>query len=144
MDRIAVETRSKNMTRIKSKNTVPELAVRRLLSKLNVRYRLHRSDLPGKPDIAIGRIKAAIFVHGCFWHRHPNCRRSFTPATNVLFWEKKFNANRYRDMKAILELDRIGWKAVVIWECQTKKIPELINVLDPLVMTYKELKSGRQ
>ncbi len=112
-------TRSYNMSRIRGTNTEPELIVRRLLHHLGFRFRLHRRDLPGTPDIVLPRSRTVIFVHGCFWHQHPRCRYATKPATRSKFWQKKFEANRGRDRKAKRRLRAIGWKVMIIWECQT-------------------------
>ena len=111
--------RSALMARVKQKNTKPELIVRRILYSKGFRYRLHRSDLPGTPDIVfIGR-KKAIFVHGCFWHRHEGCTGCTTPKTRVAFWLEKFRANIERDRRKLTELSARGWSTLVIWECET-------------------------
>ncbi len=113
------QERSAIMARVKQKNTKPELIVRRILYSKGFRYRLHRSDLPGTPDIVfIGR-KKAIFVHGCFWHRHEGCSRCTTPKTRVTFWLEKFRANIERDRRKLAELSTRGWSSLVIWECET-------------------------
>lgn len=118
-EQMSKEMRSKIMRSIKSKNTKPELAVRKLLTKMGYRYRLHRKDLPGKPDIAfIGR-KKVIFVHGCFWHGHEGCPIAHTP--NIEFWKQKLSNNKQRDRHALDELRRLGWKVLIVWECDLKK-----------------------
>ena len=108
------------MARVRRQDTEPELAVRQVLYKLGYRYRLHRSDLPGTPDICFPGRKKAIFVHGCFWHRHPGCRRASTPKTRTSFWSEKFAQNVARDRRKVTELRRLGWEALVVWECQTE------------------------
>ena len=111
-------TRSRNMSAIRSKNTEPELFVRRVICGLGHRYRLDRKDLPGTPDIAFIGKRKAIFVHGCFWHRHPKCRYTTSPSTNKEFWQNKFEKNVARDRK-VRELFRImKWKVLTIWECE--------------------------
>jgi len=114
------EQRSRNMSAIKSKNTKPEIAVRKLLHSMGYRFRLHRKDLPGSPDIVLPKYKTAIFVHGCFWHRHENCKYASTPKTRKEFWEKKFRANVKRDLEIQEKIKIMGWKYVVIWECEIK------------------------
>ena len=99
--------RSRNMSAIKSKNTKPEIAVRKLLHSLGYRFRLHRKDLPGSPDIVLPKYKTVIFVHGCFWHRHANCKYASTPKTRKEFWENKFNANKIRDQKKLKEIKNL-------------------------------------
>ena len=111
------ETRSAIMSKVRSKNTKPELEVRRALHRAGFRFRLHRSDLPGKPDLVFPRHGLALFVHGCFWHRH-GCKRTTMPATNREFWAEKFRRTLERDQKALKELKKIGWETAVIWECQ--------------------------
>ncbi len=117
--------RSQLMSRIGAKDTKPELRVRRLLHALGYRFRLHRRDLPGTPDIVLPRWKAVIFVHGCFWHQHEGCKRATMPKSNVGFWEKKLAGNKARDPKKVVELEELGYKCLVIWECETKNLDEL-------------------
>jgi len=110
-------TKSEQMARVGSRNTAPELALRRHLSRRGVRYRLHRENLPGKPDIFIGRLRLAVFVNGCFWHGH-NCRRGKRPASNVDFWNAKIGANRARDKRAKRELVELGIECLTLWTCR--------------------------
>jgi len=119
------EQRSRNMSAIKSKNTKPEIAVRKLLHSMGYRFRLHRKDLPGSPDIVLPKYKIVIFVHGCFWHRHENCKYASNPKTRKEFWESKFKANVKRDFEIQEKIKNIGWHFVVIWECETKNIENL-------------------
>jgi DNA mismatch endonuclease (patch repair protein) len=110
------------MSRIRSANTGPELIVRKLLHRLGFRFRLHRKDLPGKPDIVLPGQKTVIFVHGCYWHRHSGCSSgSSMPTTNTSFWKKKFRENVERDQRVGQELEELGWKVIVVWECETRK-----------------------
>jgi DNA mismatch endonuclease, patch repair protein len=111
--------RSANMARIGQRDTAPELAVRRSLHSLGYRFRLHRPDLPGKPDITLPRHRLAILVHGCFWHRHPRCRFTYTPKTRVEFWTHKFDQNVARDRRVDRELRSMGWTVLTVWECET-------------------------
>ena len=113
------------MARIGAKDTRPELAVRRLLHRLGYRYRLHRRDLPGRPDICFPGRRKAIFVHGCFWHRHDGCRRTTTPKTRTSFWTAKFEGNIARDRMNLSDLGKLGWKAIVVWECETTDLDGL-------------------
>lgn len=106
------------MSRIRSSNTSPELALRRALHALGIRFRLHRKDLPGKPDIVLPRHKTVVFVHGCFWHRHAGCKVASTPKTNTAFWEEKFQRNMVRDERNTALLKGLGWKVLVVWECE--------------------------
>jgi len=127
MDVLTPEQRHNNMSRIHSKNTKPEIIVRKWLWKNGYRYRLHRKDLPGKPDIVLAKYRAAIFVHGCFWHRH-KCKYGSEPKTNKDFWNKKLNDNVKRDRKNIENLKYSGWRVLIIWECEIMKWnPELEN-----------------
>jgi len=114
------EQRSRNMSAIKSKNTKPEIAVRKLLHSMGYRFRLHRKDLPGSPDIVLPKYKTVIFVHGCFWHRHQNCKYASTPKTRQEFWNKKFNENINRDKINQENLSSKGWKIIIVWECEIK------------------------
>ena len=119
------EQRSRNMSAIKSKNTKPEIAVRRLLHSRGYRFRLHSKGLPGSPDIVLPKYKTVIFVHGCFWHRHENCKYASMPKTRKEFWKKKFQSNIKRDLEIQEKIKNIGWKSVVIWECELKDIDNL-------------------
>lgn len=120
MDHLDSERRSENMRRVKGKDTQPELTVRRALYALGKRFRLHRQDLPGKPDIVLAKDRLAIFVHGCFWHRHENCARASTPSTRREFWDAKFARTVERDAEQQSALRAIGWRPEVIWECETR------------------------
>jgi len=113
-------TRSKMMSRIKSKNSKPEVNLRSALHLLGFRFRIHRKDLPGKPDIVLPMYRAAILVHGCFWHRH-GCHLTATPKSNSDFWEAKFEANVLRDARQLRALAEGGWRVAVIWECELRK-----------------------
>lgn len=108
------------MSLIKSENTKPEKIVRSLLHTMGYRFRLHRTDLPGKPDIVLPKHKIAIFVHGCFWHRHTGCKNATMPKTNTDFWEKKLSKNVARDRTKLLDLERLGWHVITVWECETE------------------------
>ena len=110
--------RSRNMSAIKSKNTKPEIKVRKVLHSMGYRFRLHRKDLPGSPDIVLPKYKTVIFVHGCFWHRHENCKYASTPKTRQEFWEAKFRENINRDKLNQENLSSKGWKIIVVWECE--------------------------
>jgi DNA mismatch endonuclease (patch repair protein) len=125
VDKLTPERRSANMRAIRSKGMKPELIVRRLAHSLGYRFRLHRRDLPGKPDLAfIGR-KKAIFVHGCFWHQHPDCREGRPPHSNGAYWQPKLRRNVERDRASIEELDVRGWQSLVLWECELKEVDAL-------------------
>ena len=114
------EQRSRNMSAIKSKNTKPEIKVRKVLHSMGYRFRLHSKNLPGSPDIVLPKYKTVIFVHGCFWHRHQNCKYASTPKTRQEFWNKKFNENINRDKINQENLSSKGWKIIIIWECEIK------------------------
>lgn len=127
-DRLSSDARSKLMGRIKGKNTRPEIIVRRVAHALGYRFRLHRRDLPGKPDLVFPRSKKVIFVHGCFWHRH-DCPRGTMPQTNTEFWEAKFRRNVERDEAALRALIDEGWSPLVVWECETRDRDQLERTL---------------
>ncbi|HEY3265743.1 MAG TPA: very short patch repair endonuclease [Armatimonadota bacterium] len=118
-DKVDRETRSRTMARVSSKNTPPEMAVRRALHKAGYRFRLHRKDLPGVPDVVLPKHKLAIFVHGCFWHQHQGCRRSVRPTSNTGYWNAKLDRNMARDRASVLALQEMGWGSVILWECET-------------------------
>ena len=130
MDRISREHRSWNMSRIKSGNTKPEIVVRSLLHNMGYRFRLHRKDLPGKPDIALPMYNSVIFVHGCFWHRHKGCKNTSNPKTKKTFWREKFKANVERDRKVQKKLKSMGWRILIIWECELAEVDSVINKLE--------------
>ena len=113
-------TRSRMMARIHNRDTAPEMAVRRELYSLGIRYRLHNGKLPGRPDIVIRRLRTVIFVHGCYWHRHPGCRLAYTPKSNVEFWQRKLEGNAIRDIENQAHLIEMGWRVIVIWECEIR------------------------
>jgi len=111
--------RSENMRRIRSKGMLPELAVRSLVHRMGFRFRLHRKDLPGKPDLVFASRRRVIFVHGCFWHAH-DCRVAHTPKSNAAYWGPKLERNRARDTRNVDTLRAAGWKSLVVWECEMK------------------------
>lgn len=114
------QQRSYNMSRIKSADTKPEMLVRRFLHGLGYRYKLHDKTLPGKPDIVLPKYNTVIFIHGCFWHGHPNCRYYVAPKTRTGWWLAKINRNRVNDKKHAAALRKAGWKVITVWECQLK------------------------
>lgn len=142
MDRLSAKARSALMARVRSRNTAPEIAVRRLLHKMGCRFRLHREDLPGSPDVVLPKYRTAIFVHGCFWHRHSGCRRCSTPRSNVEFWEEKFRRNVLRDSQNLRQLEELGWRAAIIWECETKSVSELEQKLHALLHQGGDIACG--
>lgn len=119
MDRLSEEHRSWNMSRIRGKDTKPELIVRSMLHRMGYRFRLHVKDLPGKPDIVLPKYRTVIFVHGCFWHRHTGCRLTYTPNSNVAFWNAKFAATTRHDTLVRQHLVLHDWFVATIWECET-------------------------
>ena len=126
------------MSRVRSKNTSPELRVRRAAHALGLRFRLHRKDLPGCPDLVFPKYRVALFVHGCFWHRHPGCTKASMPKSHAEFWQAKFDANVARDVRLASELDTQGWRVVTIWECETKAADALERLI------FDEVKEPRQ
>ncbi|MFZ5479657.1 MAG: very short patch repair endonuclease [Myxococcota bacterium] len=119
-DIVSPARRSELMRGIRGADTRPELAVRKWLTAAKVRYRLHRRDLPGRPDVAIAGRRLALFVHGCFWHRHPGCKLAYSPRSNPERWRAKFDENVARDARKSAELTAAGWTVVVIWECEVR------------------------
>lgn len=124
-DRFTPQERSRIMSLVKGRDTKPEKIVRSLLHMMGYRFRLHRNDLPGKPDIVLPKHRKAIFVHGCFWHGHAGCRRAGRPKSNADFWDKKIDANMARDKKTQAELKNAGWDFLVIWQCEMKDLEKL-------------------
>ena len=108
------------MSRIRGKDTKPEKIVRSVLHKDGYRFRLNRKDLPGKPDIVLPKYQSVVFVHGCFWHRHPRCKYAYNPKSRIKFWQMKFSENVKRDKLVRKELRKMGWKVIVVWECELK------------------------
>ncbi len=125
MDVFSADQRSKIMSRVKGRNTRPELIVRRLLHAMGYRFRLHAADLPGKPDIVLPRHGKIVQVHGCFWHGHKGCSRATRPQSNVEFWAQKIDGNKVRDARTERQLRRLGWSVLTVWECQTKGVEKL-------------------
>lgn len=130
-DIVDKSTRSQMMAGIRAKDTKPELIVRRHLHAAGYRFRLHRTDLPGTPDIVLPKYRTAILVHGCFWHRHTKCRLAYTPKTRPQYWAEKFAQNVARDRKNLLMLHQLGWNVVIVWECAVRN-PD-IDLSDHLV-----------
>ena len=121
-DKFTKEQRSEIMSRVHSADTTPEIKVRKLLHSMGYRFRLHRADLPGKPDIVLPKYKAVVFVNGCFWHGCPTCRHAkIRPASNADYWNRKLDRNMARDRENYAALESMGWRVVVVWECETKK-----------------------
>ncbi|MDQ3386844.1 MAG: very short patch repair endonuclease [Actinomycetota bacterium] len=122
------------MSRVRSKDTKPEMRVRRLIHAMGYRYRLHYRNLPGSPDIVFPERSKVIFVHGCFWHRHENCRRNRTPKSSREFWSSKLERNRVRDLTNQSRLQEMGWSVLVVWECETEEAAGLPG----LIMNFLE------
>lgn len=118
MDIVDRQTRSRMMSGIRSRNTKPELLVRSWMHRHGLRFRLHRPDLPGRPDMVFPKYRTVLFVHGCFWHRHPCCRFATTPQANARFWRMKFRSNVRRDRASAAALRLLGWHVVTVWECE--------------------------
>jgi len=119
-DRLSKERRSWNMSRIRGKNTAPEIRVRSLLHRLGYRFRLHGKKLPGRPDVVLVKYKTVVFIHGCFWHRHRGCKNCTTPTNRREWWLAKLNGNAVRDKLHKRALRKLGWQSIVVWECQTE------------------------
>jgi DNA mismatch endonuclease (patch repair protein) len=126
-DVLSPERRSWNMSRIRGSDTRPEMQVRSALHRAGFRFRLHRKDLPGRPDIVLPKYKTVVFVHGCFWHRHPRCRWAYEPKSRTVFWNEKFRRNVERDRRNASELRRLGWRVVTVWECEAAAPATWIN-----------------
>ena len=117
MDRLTPEQRSANMRAVRRSDTAPEMAVRRLLFRAGYRYRLHDGELPGRPDIVFKGRRKVVFVHGCFWHGH-GCRRGRLPKSRVEYWRRRVDRNRSRDVRVVAELEAVGWRSFVLWQCE--------------------------
>ncbi|HEJ4849373.1 very short patch repair endonuclease [Pseudomonas aeruginosa] len=135
MDRLSPERRSWLMSRVRSKNTKPELIVRRLVFAMGYRYRLHPKHLPGRPDLAFLGRKKVIFVNGCFWHGHSGCRYGLLPKSRVDFWQAKIDSNRRRDRAKIAELENAGWRVLTIWQCELKDTDTLAKRLNDFIQS---------
>lgn len=136
-DTLTKEQRHHCMSSIRSKNTKPEILVRKELFKRGFRYRINVRKLPGKPDIVLPKYKTAIFINGCFWHGHGGCRHFIIPKTNAEYWISKIRSNQQRDKESISKLQKAGWKVLTIWECEltTTKFPEMIQKIETIIST---------
>lgn len=135
VDRISKQHRSWNMSRIKCRDTNPELIVRSVLHRLGYRFRVHATDILGKPDIVLPKWHCIIFVHGCFWHRHKGCKFSYTPKSRLEFWTSKFSKNQMRDIEVKRKLRLMGWSVGIVWECQTNHPLKLAHRLDHFIQS---------
>lgn len=142
MDRLTKARRSWVMSRIRSTDTVPELAVRSALHRLGYRFVLHRKDLPGAPDIVLPKHRTVVFVHGCFWHRHKGCKYAYTPKTRRAFWNRKFEANVRRDREVKRQLRKQGWRVIVVWECRTSPAERLTKSLSTAMTRHARVTPG--
>lgn len=133
MDVVTPAKRSAMMSNIRSTDTKPELLVRRLLHKLGYRYRLHRKDLPGRPDIVLPRYKAIILIHGCFWHGH-ECKIASKPKTNTAYWLPKIETNRMRDRRNVAALEALGWRVLTLWECNIRNMVGIKEMLEEFLL----------
>ncbi|WP_420398161.1 very short patch repair endonuclease [Nioella sp.] len=133
VDIVNKETRSRMMSGIRGKDTRPELLLRRALHARGFRYRLHPKTMSGRPDMVLPKYRVAVFVHGCFWHRHEGCRFASTPATRPEFWAAKFAANIRRDQKVVATLSEDGWRIAIVWECALKKHDDVHRTVEYLV-----------
>jgi DNA mismatch endonuclease (patch repair protein) len=127
LDKLSQQRRSDNMRQIRSKDTRPELALRRLVHGMGYRFRLHRKDLPGRPDLVFSGRKKVVFLHGCFWHQHKGCREGRLPSTRREYWEPKLARNQERDAMAHAALKSLGWGVLTLWECELARNPAAIS-----------------
>ncbi len=142
MDSVTGVKRSYIMSRIRGKNTTPELVVRSFLFRQGFRFRLHVKTLPGHPDIVLPKYRTVIEVRGCFWHQHPGCKTATTPKSNIDFWQRKFHRNVERDRENETALAALGWKVIVVWECETRKKAFPPEVLENFVKSHKNKADG--
>ena len=142
MDRISKEQRSRNMSHIRSSDTSPEVFIRKLLWKKGLRYRKNYTGIKGKPDMYFSKYRVAVFIHGCYWHRHQGCKNATTPRTNTEFWEKKFSDNMHRDAIVREKLSAAGIRVIVVWECSVEKAmkdkDEQITLINALCFEIRE------
>lgn len=126
--------RSRNMARIRSQDTAPELALRSLMHRAGYRFRVHKRGLPGTPDLYLAKYNTAVFVHGCFWHGHQGCRRATIPKTRTSFWKKKIERNKQRDAAVMAQLKNIGIRTIVVWQCELKDQSLLLEKLEKFLV----------
>lgn len=137
-DTLTPSERSKRMSLVRAKNTRPEIALRSGLHSLGLRYRLHWKKLPGSPDLVFRRYKAVVFVHGCFWHRHPGCHLTRTPKSNQAFWNEKFEKNVARDASIARSLKHLGWSVFIVWECELASTTKAIATCERITTLLRE------
>lgn len=135
-DTITKAERSKVMSKVRSRDTKPEWILRCGLHRLGFRYRLGNTKMPGRPDLVFPKFHAAVFVHGCYWHRHPGCKNATTPKSNVAFWEEKFARNVARDRRTQQTLEALGWRVLVVWECELAK--ETVDTIQRVARWLRE------
>ncbi len=136
--------RRRIMSAVRRRDTKPEMVVRRLLHSMNYRYRLHRKELPGHPDVVFAKRRKAIFVHGCFWHRHEGCKKATVPQTRADSWNEKFERNVERDRKVGSRLSEMGWGTLIVWECETRQIEPLKRTLRDFLEAEQESAASRK
>jgi DNA mismatch endonuclease (patch repair protein) len=142
MDHLTKEKRSWNMSRIRSKDTGPEVVFRRLIHRAGFRYRLHVKTLPGKPDLVLKKYKTVVFIHGCFWHKHEGCKRGNKPKSNNGYWDAKLNRNVERDKENTRRLQADGWNVLVIWECELKDLDSVMKKFLTFIASVGEWHDG--
>ncbi|MCP5352049.1 MAG: DNA mismatch endonuclease Vsr [Chromatiales bacterium] len=128
-DHVAADVRRRIMGAVRSRNSGPELLIRSAAHRLGFRFRVHREDLPGTPDLAFPKWRTVVFVHGCFWHRHPGCPKAGTPKSNVEFWKAKFAANVARDERNVRDLEALGWDIAIVWQCHARNLDSATSAL---------------
>jgi DNA mismatch endonuclease (patch repair protein) len=131
IDHVSKKRRSEMMSAVRGKNTAPELLVRKAAHSLGLRFRLHSRQLPGRPDVVFPKWGTALFVNGCFWHRHPLCKKATTPKSNVPFWKSKFRENTRRDAANYAKLEALGWRVIVLWQCEVRTLDQATKRLKP-------------
>lgn len=141
VDHVSRQRRSAMMGAVRGKHTAPEVIVRKAAHRSGLRFRLHVQNLPGRPDMVLPRWKTVVFINGCFWHRHRGCKRTTVPKSNSIFWSEKFAANIKRDNRNYALLKRLGWRVVVIWQCQVPTIERALALLKPVFISKKRPKS---
>ncbi len=138
MDIFDQQKRSEVMSKIRSKDTKPEMFLRKALFAKGFRYRLYDKKLPGKPDIVLPKYKTVIFIHGCFWHGHQGCKRGHIPKSNIDYWLNKINSNRERDNSNTNQLVSLGWNVIVVWECEIKTVKKLESIVNKIFEVFME------